>query len=91
MGIETCELVDGRAFLACTTDGKPLPIPIFRSIEHAEGFLEFARGLHFDDVRRLTADALEELHTTWIKSGQPTAKDEDEGSDEEIEVVGVPW
>lgn len=95
MGIEVYEVDRGPltsvAVIVCNTSNRPLALPLFDSIESAEGFLEYARGLHFDDVRRLTADALEQLHTTWIKAGQPAAKDDDEGADEEIEVVGVPW
>lgn len=91
MGTETCELRDGRAVIACDTDNKPIRgLPFFQSVEKAEGFLEFARGLHFYDVRLLTDAALEQLHATWVKSGQPEAKDEDDPGDV-WPVEGAPW
>lgn len=55
-----------RCVMVCSTSGRPLPLPAFESLEHAESFEDWVRRVHGKDPRQFDADGLEFLHTAWL-------------------------
>ncbi len=69
--VATLDAEISGAVLICSTSMRPLPLPVFADDDEANGFLAFAEGLGFSDVRRLRTDNLERLHDFWIEAGKP--------------------
>jgi len=74
-----------RAIIVDSVTERPIPLPMFRNVNEAYGYMDFAAANGFDDVRGLGPYTLNALYDRWIAAGSPVAVDEDDGDGAETE------
>lgn len=70
IGTVTVEHREGAVLFDSVTM-RPIGLPLFDSEEEADTFLAYAYSLEFDDVRAMSQESLDRLHTEWCRAGKP--------------------